>query len=42
MTSNLLQLIEVGELAADALSNIHQLHLRGREGGREGGREEGE
>ena len=42
MTSNLLQFVEVGELAADALCNIYQLHLRGgREGGREGGRGSG-
>ena len=40
MTSNLLQFVEVGELAADALCNIYQLHLRGG-GGREGGREGG-
>ena len=41
MTSNLLQFVEVGELAADALGNIHQLHLRGREGSREEGEREG-
>ena len=35
MAANLLQFVEVGELAADALCNIYQLHLGGREGGRE-------